>query len=205
MTLQPGVALVVAPSFHLPIDWRDRIQLGAGVDRGERGFLPRSPWRSPDDRELALLVPGGEPHLADCLCLFRLPQHLQTAWQHLLERAEEAALPGFDDFAAAVADFLAFKELPVPEGAVFDVVVSQPGLRSPHWSTPSLWGALNLGETATSLVFLNRSGAAEDESPVQLRIEPGEGVRLPAGFVGHSCALDEQEPDVWLLIRSPSA
>jgi hypothetical protein len=112
-----------------------------------------------------------------------------------------------DDFVAAVADFLSFKELPVPEGAVFDVVVSQPGLFASHQFGPSIWGGINLGEEATSLVFLNQSpGEAPtlgaQYPPVRLRIEPGEGFRFPAsGMLVHGCTLDQQGPAVLLLVR----
>src|SRR6516165_7737357 len=82
-----------------------------------------------------LPVSGPAPgqSLPDCLSLFQVPRHLLAAWGRLLERAERtgaARLDGFDGFVADIAAFLAFKDLPVPEGAVFDLRVSAPGLRS---------------------------------------------------------------------------
>jgi hypothetical protein len=248
----------VAPAFHLPIDWSQRIQLGAGTEREGDAFIPRGGWRSPDAGELGLLV--SEPArqaLADCLCVFQLPQHLRAAWWRLLDRARATGaghLDGFDAYAADVAAFLAFKELPVPEGAAFDLLVSAAGLRSIPLSRatpglafsvagqtpypvddpkcwPRLWGGVNLGDEATALLFLNlpatellaelRRRRAEpfapgtlgaladrfltlcpDYPPVRLRVEPGEGLRLPAaGLIVDGCTLDRTEPDVLLLIR----
>jgi hypothetical protein len=254
----------VAPRFYLPIDWRERLLLGAGIEREGEGFFPRSDWRSPDDRELSLLAP--DPTLlpthqdfADRLCLFQLPRHLTSGWRHLLERARtpmEGRLDGFDAFVAHVAEFLTFKELPVPPGAAFDLLLSTPGLRSLQRSGvppgltfslaalapypvedatrwPRLWGGVNLGDESTSLLFINLPASdllaelrrrypdpfaphtlgeladrfltlCPDYPPVRLRIEPGEGYRLPtAGILVDGCTLDKTEPDVLLLVRQP--
>jgi hypothetical protein len=265
VTLQPGCPLVVAPSFHLPVDWAQRLLLGAGVEREGEGFFPRVDWRSPDQHELGLLLPDPSRPLArqdleGCLCLFRLPQHLCSACWDMVEKAQEAAmtgLDGFDAFAVEVARFLAFKELSVPEGAAFDLLVSKPGQRSIHrpgqppglrfsvagtTSLPlsdearrlRLWGGINLSDEPTSLVFVNlpaRGLLAElgrrhpdalsigtldelaerfltlcpDYPPVRLRIEPGEGFRLPAGgLLADGCTLDKNEPDLLLLVVGPS-
>ncbi|HKI35116.1 MAG TPA: hypothetical protein VKA46_24885 [Gemmataceae bacterium] len=256
MTLQPGCPLVVAPSFHLPIDWARRLQLAPGIERVGDGFSPRLDWRAPDEREQGLLAPTGQAS-GGCLCLFQIPRHLFSAWWRLLEQAREAApgrLEGFDRFVADVAGFLTFKDLPVPEGAAFDLLVSKPGLRSirrngaasgltfnlaaetpypleDETGRPRLWGGLNLGDEATSLLFVNllatdllaevrrrqsdlfspctHGELAErfltlcaDYPPVRLRIEPGEGFRLPkGGLLVDGCTLDKSAPDVLLLIR----
>jgi len=221
----------------MPVDWAQRILLGTGIEREGEGFFFRPGWRSPDDRERDLLVPdpshpSARGQLQDYLCLFQLPQHLLLAWLRLLERAQQAGLSrleGFDAFVVDVARFLTFKELPAPQGAIFDLLVSQPGLRSIGW--PRLWGAINLGDEATSLLFVNltaqdlvaelrqrdpdlslpatRGELAErflklcpDYPLVRLRIEPGEGFRLPAGgLIVAGCTLDKNEPDVLLLVR----
>jgi hypothetical protein len=262
VTLRPGCRLVVAPAFHLPVDWAGRLLLGAGVEREGDGFFPRPGWRAPDDGELALLVADRSlaltrENLRDCLCLFRLPRHLQSSWWRLLEAAEAAGkahLDGFDAFVVAVAEFLAFTQLAVPEGATFDLLVGKPGRRSlqrqgqppgltfnlaaatplpmPDEAGPSRpWGGINLGEEATSLLFINlpardllaelrrcRPDAASPGTlgelaeqfftlcpgypPVRVRIEPGEGFRLPAGgLLVDGCTLDKQNPDVLLLVH----
>jgi hypothetical protein len=260
MTLRPGCRIVVAPSFHLPIDWAGRILLGAGTEREGDGFFPRPDWRPPDDRERDWLMPDPSlpQDLSDCLALFQVPRHLLAAWERLLQQAEQtgvARLDGFDAFVADLAAFLAFKDLPVPEGAVFDLLVSAPGLRSvPRTGRPAglafnlpaetpyplqearqrvgLWGGLNLGGEAASLLFINlppRDLLAElgrsrpdslsprtlaelaerfftlrpDYAPVRLCVQPGEGIRLPAGgLLVDWCTLDKHEPDVVLMVRA---
>jgi hypothetical protein len=259
MTLRPGYRIVVAPSFHLRINRDGRMLLGSGTEREGTGFFPIPDWRQVDDREWDLLV-SGPSHPQDfsgCLSLFQLPRHHLARWEQLLEQAEQsgaAHLNGFDDFITDVAAFLAFKDLSVPEGAVFDLRVSAPGQRSVPWSgemaglafnlsaeTPypleemthraGLWGGLNLGNEATSLLLINLPprelmseldrGSSECSSPrtfgelaerfftlrpdypaVLLRIQPGEGVRLPVdGLLVDWCTLHKHEPDVVLLVR----
>jgi hypothetical protein len=128
-----------------------------------------------------LTLPLRRQSLQDCLCLFQLPQHLRSAWWRLLEQAEKtghAHLEGFDAFVTEVARFLAFKDVPIPEGAAFDLLVSKPGLRSlplggetrglacnlaeatalpvtDETTCPRLWGGINLGDEPTALLFIN--------------------------------------------------
>jgi hypothetical protein len=261
MNLQPGCRFAVAPHFHLAVDWPRRLIVGTGVEEAG-GFFPRGPWRPPTDDELTHLVgcadstPAGES--AGVVELFRLPEHLRAEWWRLLERAAGASgsLPGFDEFVARVAEFLAFKNLPVPEGASCDAVVTRPGQRSVRcdaqtgqplgmcsslhprtpWPVPQgargprLWGGINLGDEATSLVLLNlpcRQMEAElrrrtpeqppaatvgelteqflracpEYPPVRLVLEPGEGYHLTAsGLIVDGYAEDKQEPDMLLLV-----
>jgi hypothetical protein len=210
MTLRAGCRLVVAPMFHLPVDWSRRLHLGS---------LSLSDWRSPDAEELALLLPDASlptprASLSDCVCLFRLPRHLLAAWSRLLARlGETGSMPadGFNAFARDVGQFLSFKEMPLPEAASVDLLVSQPGqsaVLDKANGTP-LWGGINLGDEATSLVFINllaRDRRAEGDNDtlyplVRLRIEPGEGYRLPAnGLLFDICTVDKHDPDVLLRI-----
>jgi hypothetical protein len=263
MNLTHGHPFVVAPFFHQSVDWSSRLLVSGGVEQEEGRFVPRPPWRAPTDAELAALVADRAPAQRDdlnaFLCLFALPQHLQAMWWDLLDRTRLAGtthLEGFDVFVNEVASLLAFKELPVPDGASFDLVASQPGQRSIRWNaggarpeglafdvsprTPwplcpegrpaRLWGGINLGDEATSVVLVNLAGRqmqdmlardfpdlapaathgelAErflthlpDYPSVRLRIEPGEGYRLPAGGVlVDTCTLDMEGPAVLLLI-----
>jgi hypothetical protein len=168
--------------------------------------------------------------LPDCLCLFALPNHLYTRWRQLLETAAATAgkeWDGFDAFVGAVGEFLAFKEMPFPTDAAGELLLSQPGLRSLGaadgrtgltFSVDSgLWAVVNLGEESTSIVYSNLPGdavsradaadhfaAANSDYPlVRLRIDPGEGVRLPAaGILMDGCTLDQDGPDVRLMIRA---
>jgi hypothetical protein len=144
------------------------------------------------------------------LCLLVLPAHLRTAFWDLLARAPEfGAVPpeGFGTFVADTARFLAFKQLPVPAGAVFDLVVTRPG-PAPSLATAALWGLINLGEGAASVVFLNVPAGevpAADYPPVRLQLAPGEGVRVPAGILIGMGECERDQPDVLLLIRLPEA
>ena len=263
MNLTHGYRLVVAPFFHQSIDWSSRLLVGGGVEEEQGRFVARPPWRAPTAVELAALgidsAPAQREDLDGSLCLFALPQHLETTWWDLLDRARLAGitqLEGFDAFVHEVASLLAFKELPVPNGANFELVAIQPGQRSIGWNagdtrpdglafdrwprTPwplsperrpaRLWGAINLGNEAISAVLVNLAAqqmhdllalrfpglpaaathgelAARflshlpDYPPIRLRIEPGEGYRLPAGGVlVDACTLDMEGPAVLLLI-----
>jgi len=263
MNLTHGYRLVAAPFFHQSIDWSSRLLVGGGVEEEQGRFVARLAWRVPTAAELAALAIDGAPTKRDeldgCLCLFALPQHLQTAWWDMLDRARPAGtthLEGFDAFVHEVGSLLAFKELPVPGGATFELVASQPGQRSIGWNsggarpeglafdrsprTPwplspeqrpaRLWGAINLGNEAIWAVLVNLAAeqmhdmlaqhfpglpapathgdlAASflthlaDYPPIRLRLEPGEGYRLPAGGVlVDACTLDMHEPAVLLLI-----
>jgi hypothetical protein len=190
MTLQPGCRFVVAPHFHLPADWPRRLRIGAGVAEAHGCFFPLPSWRPPTTDELAVLVrasvePMPPEELEACVCLFQLPRHLRSAWWDLLEQAAgvlgDGRLPGFENFVGQVVEFLSFKNLPVPEGARCDVVVSNPGQPSVaggpeanhplglscslapwapwpgaeglHWQR--LWGGINLGDEQTSVMLIN--------------------------------------------------
>ena len=204
--------------------------------------------------------PTSPEELAACVCLFQLPRHLRSEWWKLLEPAAEALgdgrLPGFESFAGRVGEFLAFKGLPLPDGTRCDVVVSKPGQWSVPWGPgatrpgglhcnlapwapwpgsaeprgPRLWGGINLGDGATSVVLINRScrqlevelrrrfpdqpspaavgdlvrqffRSCSDYPPVRLTLGPGEGYRLPrGGLILDGYLADKQEPDVLLLI-----
>jgi hypothetical protein len=170
MTLQPGCRLAVASHFHLVADWPRRLQIGAGVEEANGSFFPCSPWRPPTPDELALLVQSTEERVPPeeregCVCLFQLPGHLRAEWWKRLEQGADllgtGPLPGFEAFVSQVADFLAFKDLPLPDGAHCDVVLSDPRQRFVSWSPPEgaprLWGGINLGDEDTSLVLVNLS------------------------------------------------
>jgi hypothetical protein len=213
MTLLPGFRLVVAPHFHLTIDWPERLALGAEVEQTPEGLIAGPPWRPPIAEELAalLLDPAGPLSCVDldhCLCLLVLPAHLRKAFWDLLARATEPGrLPaeGFDAFAAESARFLAFKGLPVPDGVVLDLVVNRPGPVT-HLGNADWWGLINLGEDAASVVFLNvQAGGVPIAGcpPVRLQLEPGEGIRIPAGMLLGMGGVERDQPEIVLLIRLP--
>jgi hypothetical protein len=213
MKLLPGCRLVVAPHFHPSADWPRRLSLGAGVEQTADGLLPRPPWRPAGADELALLVldpaqPTAREELSDCLCLFVVPGHLRSAFWDLLASPHEQgeiSPDGYSAFVNEIGRFLAFKQLPAPAGAVFDLVVNQPGQMT-ALADSSLWGLINLGEDTASVVFVNILESeipGPDYPPVRLHLAPGEGVRLPVGVLLASGTSEPQQPDVLLLIRLP--
>jgi hypothetical protein len=211
MKLSRGCRLVVAPHFHLSGDWSRRVSLGTGVKPSAEGPGPQPSWRPASDEELTALVldptqPTAREELADCLCLFTVPAHLRaTFWGLLAAAREQGEVPpeGFNAFVAQVAQFLAFKQLPVPVSAVFDLIVSSPGQAPVPGSSP-LWGLINLGEDPASLVFVNVP--AEDCPPVRIALEPGEGLRFPRdGVLVSSDSVDREQPDLLLVVRPPAA
>jgi hypothetical protein len=56
MTLLPGFRLVVAPHFHLDVDWPARLTRGAGVEQARRGLVAHPPWLAATAEEAAALV-----------------------------------------------------------------------------------------------------------------------------------------------------
>jgi hypothetical protein len=213
MTLLPGVRFVVAPYFHLDIDWPARLSLGASVELTDQGPVALPPWRPPSAAELVMLVldptrPGAREELPGCLCLFVVPAHLRSAFWDVLAQAQEngeVSPDGFSAFAAEAARFLAFKELPLPVGAVFELVVNRPGPTAPL-AASSLWGLINLGEDAASVVFLKVPAGdrpAPGSAPVRFQLEPGEGARAPAGLLLGSVRLEREQAELLLLIRWP--
>jgi hypothetical protein len=211
MTLLPGFRLAVAPYFQLDADWPGRLSLGARVEQTAGGPVALPPWRPAGADDLAVLVldptrPTAREELLGCLCLFVVPVHLRSGFWDLLGRSQERGeIPpdGYSAFVAEVARFLAFKQLPLPAGAVFDLVVNRPGQPAP---LAALWGLINLGEDAASVVLLNVSPGdipAPDYPPVRFWLAPGEGARVPTGMLLGSDELEREQPDVLLLIRLP--
>jgi len=202
MKLLPGYRLAVAPRFHIDADWPTRLRLGAGTEVGDDGFFPRGPWREPTADELAALVaappPGvlpviGEPTAVpapspdDHVLLFQIPEHLRAAWWRRVDAAAETGgpIPGFEEFAAEVAEFLAFKRLDTAGSARMEAVVTEAGARSIRvdpdtgrpsglgpriapwlaWPTgdrptlPRLHAVVNLADEATGVVIVNLTPA----------------------------------------------
>jgi hypothetical protein len=139
MRLEPGFALTVAPRFHLPGAWPDRLRVNSGVEAQGEYFFPRADWRLPAPDELALLTDAdGAPAAPDgfrreALSLFHVPEHLRRRWWDLAARQGNPAgidAEGFRAFLRGVVDFCRFKGLPLPPTCAFDVVVTAPGRAS---------------------------------------------------------------------------
>jgi hypothetical protein len=156
-----GVRVAVAPNFHLP---------GAAAERVlDAGAAPADPT-------------GG------LVLLFAVPGHLRASFWDMMDRAE--AGQGFDGFAAEVGRFLAFKQLPPPERAVFELVLHGPG---GGFEGRDLWAVVNLGEES---VVVGLPG-------LRLRLGPGEGCVLPEGVAAEVLPPEGEVPDVLLAVRRP--
>jgi hypothetical protein len=173
--------------------------------------------------------------------------------------AQVGRMPGYDGFLKKLAEFLAFKNLAIDEPANCDVVISRPEQRSIRWDPegrralglggtvppqipcallksqsscrrPRLWGAINLGDEATSFVLVNLPcrtmadvlsrdfpdralpatvgalteqflRARPDVPLLRLILNPGEGLRLPCdAMLVDGYPQDNREPSVLLLI-----
>jgi hypothetical protein len=139
MHLERGFALTVAPRFHLPGAWPDRLRVNSGVEAREEHFFPRADWRLPAPEELALLASDdGAPAALDgfrreALSLFHVPGHLRRRWWDLAARQDNPAgldTAGFQGFLRGVVDFCCFKGLLLLPTCACDVVVTAPGRTS---------------------------------------------------------------------------
>jgi hypothetical protein len=174
--------LTIAPGFHLDGDWPGRLLVDG---------------RAPDEAELRSLVLVMPSSHADHLCLFRLPAHLLEELWMSLEREGGLSQDVASTLFAEVAGFLEYKSLAPPAGAVFEVVARRAG----ETEDPRLcldWGVANLGDEAT------HSEVVVGGSRLRLRLEPGEGYRLPkGGLQAAACTQGQAGPDLRLVIRRP--
>lgn len=220
--LRAGCQILVAPQFPPVADWSARLTLSAGVTIAGDHAVPREPWREPTSDELALLVrdpalPLTQADLDAGLALVTLPHHLLTEWWQSLEAAlASGRAPNLATFLDRACAFLAFKNLLPAAGLTADLLACAPGRPSlrtdPTTNEPAglgwsgtLWGLFNVGTGPGRVAFLNAPvdlDAAPDYPIVGLRLEPGEGVRLPrAGLLLDGATLDAETPGLWLLAR----
>jgi hypothetical protein len=110
------ISVAVAPNFHLPDAPAGRLLVADGAG-----------WRPPSEGERSAIVrPSATPDpLSGAALLFALPGHLLSSFWGMLEQGGPAE--GFDAFASEIGRFLAFKQLPPPEGAAFELVLHGPG------------------------------------------------------------------------------
>lgn len=170
--------LAVAPHFHLAGAWAERVSVADGAG-----------WRAPHEGELTQLAvaPTTRQELAECVCLFSLPAHLCKAFWSMLEQQVARGDGDFVSFAAEVARFLAFKLLPAPEGAAFELVLRMAG---GAFDGSGLWGVVNLADEPAFVTW----------PALRLRLGPGEGCRVPAGLTLDLLPQGE-EPAVLLVVR----
>jgi hypothetical protein len=270
VSLRADLRLGVAERFHVRAEWRERLALSSGVVHGADGLVPAEPWRAPEPGELDLLLAPSQPEggVGDAARgqLLALPRHLREAfWDEAGAATVDASAAtafappteALSGFAAALVDFLCFKDVPLPEGALCAVLAAREGSpttrRDPRSGEPRglefdrecrdvgrLRLAANLGDEPTFLTLLNLTapalGAASDSiapldrlgaaapcglDPTSLRrlrvaffaaeprypllrvrLEPGEGLLLPAlDVVTDGWTLGQSEPQLLAVVR----
>jgi hypothetical protein len=169
MTVPLPVA--VAPNFHLPDAPAGRLLVADGAG-----------WRPPSESEWSATAP-----LGGSVLLFALPGHLRASVWGVLERG--GAAEDFDAFAAEVGRFLAFKELPPPGRAVFELVLHAAGGKV---DPRGLWAVVNLGDDP---VVVGLPG-------LRVSLGAGEGARFPEGIAAELIPPEGDAPDVLLLVRA---
>jgi hypothetical protein len=162
--------VAVAPNFHLAHAPEGRLLVADGAA-----------WRPPFEAELSALLPQGDPVL-----LFALPGHLRSSFWEMLEQGQLDA--GFGGFVSEVGRFLAFKQLPPPGCATFELVLHAAG---GNVEPRNLWAVINLGEDP---VVVGVPG-------LRVRLETGEGARLPGEVAAEIIPPEGDAPDVLLLVR----
>lgn len=172
-------AFAIASNFHLGSSWSDRL------------FVAESEgWRAPREDEFVGLV--RETPLDDpAVLLFAIPAHMRTRFWNMLGEEAAEGTGDFVTFAADLRQFLAFKELPPPADAVFDLVVQDVGGAV---DKAGLWALVNFGDEPLLL----------DWQDVRLRLGAGEGCcidpRNPPGVVPPA-----EDPNAMVTIRQGSA
>jgi hypothetical protein len=174
------IPVAVAPNFHLPDAPEGRVLVADGAG-----------WRPPSEAERSALAPRGATPDAPGgpILLFAMPGHLRSSFWAMLEQG--GAAERFDALASEVGRFLAFKQLPPPEGAVFELVLHGAGGQV---EPVGLWAVVNLGDDP---VVIGVPG-------LRLRMDAGEGSRLPEGVAAEVIPPEGDAPDVLLLVRRPA-
>jgi hypothetical protein len=172
-------AFAIASNFHVDGGWLDRLLVAASEG-----------WRAPREDELAALL-AEAPGTDGAALLFAIPAHMRERfWEMLGEQAAEGT-GDFVAFADEVRQFLAFKELPPPSDALFELLAQNAGGKV---DAAGLWSLINFGDEPLLL----------DWPGVRLRVGPGEGCRIdpdcPPGIVPPA-----EEPNVMVAIRQGSA
>jgi hypothetical protein len=175
------VPVTLAPNFQLPEPPAGRVLIADGMG-----------WRPAPDNECAAMVTPSVPagSRRSPVLLFAVPGHLRTSFWRMLEHAGTAE--EFDSFAGEVARFLAFKQLPTPVGAVFELVLHGPG---GNIDPAGVWAVINLGEDPVAVGVPGR----------RVRLGPGEGSQLPEEIAADVIPPERDAPAVLLLVRRPAA
>lgn len=179
-------SFAVAPNFQCKGSWADRLLVADGDG-----------WRAPDDNELASLTLSAAPDTqpgddAAGSCLFTVPVHMQTRFWAMLDEEATQGSGDFVYFSDDLAEFLTFKELPPPKESVCELLLQDAG---GEVSTDDVWALVNFGEEPVVLAW----------PQLQLRLDPGEGLRPASGSPAHVVPPAKDELNVLFAIRPGSA
>lgn len=178
-------SFAVAQNFQCKGSWADRLLIADG-----------DVWRAPDDHEVSGLtlsaLPDESPNAgAACALLFTVPAHMRARFWAMLDEEASEGRGDFDVFSDDLADFLAFKEMPPPAGAVCELVIQD---QTGTVATDDLWGLVNFGEEPVLLGW----------PQLQLRLNPGDGIRTVSGAAPVVTRPIEDELNVLVAIRMGS-
>lgn len=175
-------AFAVAPNFHVNGSWADRLLVADGDG-----------WRAPDEKERLALTRDAPP--ADgtaCSCLFSVPMHLRTRFWAMLNDEAAEGTGNFISFSDDLAEFLTFKDLPPPKDALCELLLQDTGGKV---TTDDVWALVNFGEEPFLLAWPG----------LQMRLNPGEGLRIAPGHPPDVVPPEDDDVNVLLAIRPEAA
>lgn len=175
-------SFAIAPNFQCKGLWTDRLLVADGDG-----------WRAPTADEVSHLTLGEPPaNGADCSCLFTLPMHMRARFWAMLEEEATEGSGDFVSFSDDLADFLTFKQLPLPDGAVCELLLQDAGGRL---TTDDVWALVNFGEEPVLLAWPG----------LQLHLSSGEGLRMATGCPADVLPPVDDDVNVLLAVRVASA
>jgi hypothetical protein len=175
-------SFAIAPNFHVNGTWADRLLVADG-DR----------WRAPDEKErLALTLDAPPADDAACSCLFTVPMHMRTRFWSMLNDEAAEGTGNFVSFSDDLAEYLTFKDLPPPKDAVCELLLQDTGGQV---ATGDVWALVNFGEEPVLLAW----------PKLQLRLDPGEGLRIAAGSPPDVVPPEDDDVNVLVAIRLAAA
>lgn len=179
-------SFAIAPNFQCKGSWADRLLVAEG-----------DAWRAPDDSELAGLtlsapqdMPSGDG--TACACLFTVPMHLRARFWAMLDEEAAEGSGDFVNFSDDLAEFLTFKDLPPPNDAICELLLQDVGGKV---ATDDVWALVNFGEDPVLLAW----------PELQVRLNPGEGLRVASGNPPDVVPPVNDDVNVLLAIRLASA
>ncbi|HWV54361.1 hypothetical protein [Pseudorhodoplanes sp.] len=152
------VSFAVAPNFQLKGSWTDRLLVAEGDG-----------WRAANADEVTALTLSEPPEGGDaCACLFTVPMHLRGRFWMMLDQEAVEGSGDFVSFSYDLAEFLRFKQLPLPNDSVCELLLQD---AAGQLTTDDVWALVNFGEDPVELAW----------PQLRLRLNSGEGVRMASG------------------------